>query len=47
MEDMTDQERRDTQKALMYDLRLLIKEAEKKDYTKEEILEFLLWCSPS
>ena len=42
MEDyMTEKERVDAQLATLYDLRLQIKENEKNDYTKEEILELL------
>ncbi len=35
----TEKERKDTQKALLYDLRLIIKASEKDTYTKEEILD--------
>lgn len=34
---MTDKERKDTQKATLYDLRLLIDASEKESYTKAEI----------
>ena len=37
---MTDKERKDTQKALLYDLRRLI-EKDGKDYTNAEILKLL------
>ena len=37
---MTDKERKDIQKALLYDLRLLVKGSEKEQYTKEELLGF-------
>lgn len=37
----TDNQRRDTQKALLYDLRLIFSSGEKEDYTKTEILELL------
>ena len=33
---MTDKERKDTQKAMLYDLRLIIKSSERSQYTKEE-----------
>lgn len=39
--EMTDKERTDTQLATLYDLRLQIKKDDKKEYTKEEILELL------
>lgn len=35
----TEKERKDAQKAMLYDLRLLIKGSEKQEYTKEEILD--------
>ena len=35
----TEKERRDTQKAMLYDLRLLIKGSDKEKYTKEELLD--------
>lgn len=38
---MTDKERKDTQKAVLYDLRRLIKNAEKETYTKEEMCNLL------
>ena len=37
----TEKERIDTQKSLLYDLRLLVKGSEKEHYTKEELLDFL------
>ena len=37
---MTDKERKDTQKAMLYDLRLLVKGSEKEQYTKDELLDF-------
>ncbi len=37
---MTDKERKDTQKALLYDLRRLIKNSG-KDYTNEELCNLL------
>ncbi len=40
-EDMTELERVDTQKALLYDLRLQILESEKTTYTKDDILLML------
>lgn len=36
---MTDRERKDIQKAQLYDLRLLIKNSEKDTYTKEELMD--------
>lgn len=38
---MTDQERTDTQKATLYDLRILFTTGEKETYTKEEIAQLL------
>ncbi len=38
---MTDKERNDSQKALLYDLRLLIDSTEKENYTKQEVKSFL------
>ena len=35
---MTDKERKDTQKAILYDLRLIVKASEKAEYPKEELL---------
>lgn len=37
----TEKERKDTQKALLYDLRLIFSHGEKETYTKEEIVELL------
>jgi len=37
----TEEERIDTQKSLLYDLRLLVKGSDKENYTKEELLDFL------
>ena len=37
----TEKERKDTQKALLYDLRLIFSTGEKNDYTKQEIVELL------
>ena len=37
----TEKERKDTQKALLYDLRLFFSTGEKEDYTRQEILELL------
>lgn len=37
----TEKERRDTQKALLYDLRLIFTNGEKENYTKTEIVELL------
>lgn len=37
--DMTEKERQDARKALLYDLRLVFANGEKAEYTKEEILE--------
>ena len=37
----TEKERKDTQKAMLYDLRLLIKGSDKEQYTKEELLDLL------
>ena len=38
---MTHKERKDTQKAMLYDLRLIIKSSERSQYTKEELLDLL------
>ena len=38
---MTDKERKDTQKAMLYDLRLIIKGSEKQEYTKDDLLDLL------
>ena len=37
----TEKERKDTQKALLYDLRLIFTNGDKKEYTLEEIVELL------
>lgn len=37
----TEKERRDTQKALLYDLRLIFSTGEKENYTRQEILDLL------
>lgn len=37
----TEKERKDTQKALLYDLRLIFTTGEKNNYTKQEIVELL------
>lgn len=38
---MTDKERRDTKMATLYELRLILKKGEKKEYTLEELLDLL------
>ena len=38
---MTDKERRDTQLATIYELRLQILKEEKSEYTQEEVLKML------
>lgn len=38
---MTEQERKDARKLMLYDLRLLIKGSEKGQYSKEELLDFI------
>ena len=38
---MTDKERKDTQKAVLYDLRCLLKNSGKKSYETEELLDLL------
>ena len=37
----TEKERKDTQKAMLYDIRLIVKGSEKETYTKEELLDLL------
>lgn len=37
----TEKERKDIQKAMLYDLRLIIKGSEKEQYTKDELLDLL------
>jgi hypothetical protein len=41
MYDMTEKERQDTKMATLYELRLLITQGEKSQYTKEELVELL------
>lgn len=41
MEEMTEKERKDTQMATLYELRLLFTQGDKEQYTKEEIVELL------
>ena len=41
MDKMTDKERRDTKMAMLYELRLIFSNGEKKEYTTEEIVELL------
>ncbi len=41
MEQMTEKERQDTKMATLYELRLLFAQGEKKEYTREEIVELL------
>lgn len=36
----TEKERKDTQKAVLYDLRRLVKNSEKATYTKEELCDW-------
>jgi hypothetical protein len=38
---MTEKERQDTKMATLYELRLLITQGEKNEYTREEIVELL------
>ncbi len=38
---MTDKERQDTKMAILYELRLIISRGDKKEYTREELLEML------
>ena len=38
---MTEKGRRDTKMATLYELRLIISSGEKKEYTKEELVELL------
>lgn len=37
----TEKERKDTQKATIYDLRLIIKGSDKEQYTKDELFDLL------
>jgi len=41
VDNMTDKERKDTQMATIYELRLLFTQGEKSEYTKQEIVELL------
>lgn len=41
LDEMTEKERQDTRKSLLYDLRLIFANSEKEELTKEEILEKL------
>lgn len=41
MEEMTEKERKDVQKAVVYDIRLAVDADSKEEYTKEEILKML------
>ena len=41
MEEMTEKERKDTKMATLYELRLIFTQGEKKQHTKEEIVELL------
>ena len=41
MDKMTDKERQDTKMAMLYELRLIFANGEKKEYTTEEIVELL------
>ena len=41
MDKMTDKERQDTKMAMLYELRLIFSNGEKKEYTTEEIVELL------
>jgi hypothetical protein len=38
---MTEKERQDTKMAMLYELRLMITQGEKTEYTREEIVELL------
>ncbi len=38
---MTEQERKDARKLMLYDLRLLVKGSEKGQYSKDELLDFI------
>lgn len=37
----TEKERKDTQKAILYDMRRFIKNSDKETYTKEELCDWL------
>lgn len=39
MDNMTEKERQDARKALLYELRLIFSNGEKEEYSKAEILE--------
>lgn len=39
--EMTEKERKDTKMATLYELRLIFTNGEKKEYTREEIVELL------
>ena len=41
MQEMTDKERKDSQMATLYELRLMFTQSEKEQYTKQEIVELL------
>jgi hypothetical protein len=41
MQDMTEKERQDTRKALLYELRLIFSNGDKSEFSREEILEKL------
>ena len=41
MNEMTEKERKDVQKAVVYDIRLAVDADSKEEYTKEEILKML------
>lgn len=41
MQEMTEKERKDSQMATLYELRLMFTQSEKEQYTKQEIVELL------
>ena len=41
MEDMNERERNDAKMATLYELRLMIEDSEKEEYTKAEILKLI------
>ena len=41
IEEMTEKERNDVKMATIYEVRLTVSQSEKKDYTKEEVLQLL------
>lgn len=41
MKDMTEKERQDARKALLYEIRLIFQNGDKTEYSREEILEKL------